>query len=170
MQPGPSKPGTISQTAWHCSAIPTQKEGLMSFKKTLSAPNHYVSGDLALLLIRVVAGLAFALHGWPKIQKPMTWMGPDGFAPGIFQALAAVSEFGGGLAWILGFLTPIASLGIACTMAVAFYMHAFMRGDPFVSTGGSSYELAAIYFCIAVLLMAVGPGRFSVDRQVFGRR
>ena len=92
------------------------------------------------------------------------------FAPGFFQALAAVSEFGGGLAWILGLLTPLASLGIASTMVVAVAMHAIMRGDPFVSSSGPSYELAVLYFCIAVLLIAVGPGRFSLDRRIFGRR
>jgi putative oxidoreductase len=105
----------------------------MSIKRFFSAPKHSTSADVALLLIRVVAGLAFTLHGWSKIQHPFGWMGPEGFAPGVFQALAAVSEFGGGLAWMLGLLTPVASLGIACTMAVAFSFHAFMRGDPFVS-------------------------------------
>jgi len=98
-------------------------------------------------------------------------MGPEGFAPPVFQALAAVSEFGGGLAWILGLVTPLACLGIASTMAVAFSFHTFMRGDPFVSkTGGPSSELAAVYFCIALLLIALGPGRFSLDRRLFGPR
>ena len=98
-------------------------------------------------------------------------MGPDASIPGVFQFLAAISEFGGGIAWILGLLIPLASFGIACTMAVAFSTHAFVRGDPFVSmTGGLASEPAAVYFCIAVLLIAVGPGRFSLDSQFFGRR
>jgi putative oxidoreductase len=130
-----------------------------------------VSVDFSLLVIRLVAGVAFMIHGWGKIQSPFGWMGPDGFAPGVFQALAALSEFGGGLAWILGLLTPLASLGIASTMAVAFYFHAIMQGDPFVSKGGGpSFELAALYFCVAVLLFAIGPGRLSLDRLLFGRR
>ncbi len=125
--------------------------------------------DAALLLLRVVAGLAFMFHGWPKIQNPSGWMGPDGFAPGLLQALAALSEFGGGLAWILGLLTPLASIGIAATMAVAVFTHAFLRGDPFVALGGGpAYEPAAIFFCIALLLIALGPGRFSLDRKLFG--
>jgi putative oxidoreductase len=143
----------------------------MSIQKLLSVHHLSVSADIALLLLRVVAGLAFMLHGWSKIQNPSGWMGPDALAPGIFQALAALSEFGGGLAWILGLLTPLASLGIAATMSVAFWLHAVLRGDPFVAVGGGgSYELAALYLCIALLLLAVGPGRLSLDRALFGRR
>ena len=127
--------------------------------------------DIALLLLRVTAGLAFVIHGWPKIQNPFGWMGPEGFAPGVLQALAALSEFGGGLAWVFGLLTRLASLGVASTMVVAFSTHAFLRGDPFVSkTGGPSFELAAVYLCIALLLIALGPGRISLDRKVFGPR
>jgi len=143
----------------------------MRITRVFSVPDHSSFADLALLFLRVVAGVAFMLHGWGKIQNPFAWMGPDGFAPGILQALAAVSEFGGGLAWILGLLTPLASLGIASTMAVAFSFHAVVRGDPFVSmTGGPSFELAAVYFCIALLLIAAGPGRVSLDRSLFGPR
>ncbi len=141
----------------------------MNLRAYLKAPHLPPPADGALLLIRLVAGLAFVCHGWGKIQNPFGWMGPDAFAPGLFQSLAALSEFGGGLAWILGLLTPIASLGIGCTMAVAVCMHAFLRGDPFVSAGGASYELAAVYLCLSILLIAAGPGRFSLDANIFGR-
>ncbi|HYG74687.1 MAG TPA: DoxX family protein [Planctomycetota bacterium] len=118
-----------------------------------------------LLLLRLVAGVAFMLHGWGKIQNPMGWMGPNASVPGIFQALAAISEFGGGLAWVLGLLTPLACLGLLATMAVAAFTH-ISKGDPFV--GG--YELATVYFAIAFLLLMAGPGRFSLDSILFGSR
>lgn len=142
----------------------------MNIKGLFSVPSHSTFAHVALLVIRVTAGAAFMMHGWTKIRNPFGWMGPDGFAPGVFQALAAVSEFGGGLAWIVGVATPLACLGIASTMAVAFSFHTFMRGDPFVSMAGASSELATIYFCIALLLLAMGPGRFSLDRKLFGSR
>jgi putative oxidoreductase len=143
----------------------------MNVKRFFTVSGHSTFVDMALLLIRVVAGLAFTMHGWGKIQSPFGWMGPEAVVPGVFQALAAISEFGGGLAWILGVLTRLASLGIACTMAVAFSFHTFVQGDPFVSmTGGPASELAAVYFCIALLLIAMGPGRFSLDRKLFGPR
>jgi putative oxidoreductase len=136
--------------------------------KPLRQPARVSAG---LLLLRVVAGAAFLYHGYGKIQNPFGWMGPDAGFPGIFQALAAVSEFGGGLAWMLGLLTPLASCGLACTMTVAVWMHAAVLHDPFVALqGGRSYELASVYLCVAVLLLLAGPGRFSVDRVAFGEK
>ncbi len=125
-----------------------------------------------LLILRLVAGLAFMFHGYGKIQNPTGWMGPNATIPGILQALAAVSEFGGGLGWILGLLTPLASFGLVCTMAVAAYTHAFVLHDPFVAKGpgSGSYELASAYFCVAILLLLAGPGRFSLDRVLFGEK
>jgi putative oxidoreductase len=141
-------------------------------KRYFSVPAHSTFGDLSLLLLRLVAGAAFMMHGWGKIQHPFNWMGPDAPVPGILQALAAISEFGGGLAWILGLLVPLASLGIACTMAFATFFHAVQQKDPFVASGPgmASYELAALYLCIALVLIGIGPGRYSLDRQIFNSR
>lgn len=125
----------------------------------------------ALLLLRLVCGVAFVLHGWGKIQNPFGWMGPDAQVPAIFQFLAALSEFGGGVAWILGLLTTLASFGMACTMAVAVVLHRFIMGDPFVNmTGGSSYELALVFFSVSVLFLLAGPGKLSLDAKIFGER
>jgi putative oxidoreductase len=143
----------------------------VDIKRIFATPEHPAIASIALLLLRVTAGAAFVLHGWGKIKDPFNWMGPDAFAPGPFQALAALAEFGGGVAWVLGLLTPLASLGIACTMAVAVYFHAILRGDPFVSmTGELAFEPAAVYFFMALLFLVLGPGRFSADRALFGRR
>lgn len=126
--------------------------------------------SMALLLLRLVVGIAFLYHGWGKIQTPFSWMPPDAPIPGFFQFLAAISEFGGGLALLLGLLTRLAMLGMGFTMLVATATHKFMMNDPFVATekGGGSYELALVYFSIAVLFLVVGPGKFSLDAKIFG--
>ncbi|WP_295769428.1 DoxX family protein [uncultured Mucilaginibacter sp.] len=140
-------------------------------KRFFAPYNLPASLDFALLLLRFSCGIAFIMHGWGKIQSPMSWMGPDSFIPPVFQALAAISEFGGGIALVLGLATRLAALGIMITMAVAVYVHAVMGGDPFVSaTGGKSYELAANYLCIALVFLAAGAGRFSLDKLIFGDR
>ncbi|MCI0524569.1 MAG: DoxX family protein [Acidobacteria bacterium] len=128
-------------------------------------------GALGLLIVRVIFGLGIMQHGWSKIQKPFTWMGPDSPVPGFLQALAALSEFGGGIALILGLLTPIAMFGLACTMLTAILMVHVKAGDPFVARGGGrSYELAALYLGFAVMMILTGPGKLSIDARLFGRR
>jgi putative oxidoreductase len=131
-------------------------------------------GAAALLLVRLVMGAAFILHGWPKIQNPLGWMNAMGGqgVPSFLQALAALAEFGGGIALVLGLLTPIAALGIVCQMLGALLLVHFPKGDPFVASapGASSYELALVYLAAAVLLIALGPGRWSLDASLFGER
>ena len=130
-------------------------------------------GALGLLLVRLIAGAGLMMHGWAKLQSPagpMGWMGPEAPVPGFLQALAVLSEFGGGLALILGLLTPIAAFGILCTMAFAIFGYHMRQGDPFVSTtGGPSYELASLYLGGALLMLFTGPGRLSLDALLFGR-
>lgn len=126
-------------------------------------------GSVGLLVLRLVMGAAFVLHGWPKIQSPFGWMGPEAPFPGILIALAAVAEFGGGIALILGLLTRLASLGIISTMVVAIGMVHVPQGHPFVSPGGASWELAAVYLACAILFLLLGPGILSLDAVLFGR-
>ena len=147
----------------------------MNFLNRLFAPFIGGPGAIGLLVLRVVAGSALMLHGLPKIKNPFGWMdfrGPSG-VPGIFQFLAAFSEFFGGLALIVGLLTPIAALGIAFTMIVAAFKAHISQGDPFVNPPGrqgGSWEPAAGYFAIALLLMLAGPGALSLDALLFGKK
>lgn len=128
---------------------------------------------LALLILRLVAGTAMALHGYDKIfgenQGLTTWGSKMGIPPAL-QACAALAEFGGGIAWALGALMPVASLGLIITMAVATYTMAVKFHAPFVGgPGGASAEAAAGYLAISILFLLVGPGRLSVDSLLFGR-
>src|SRR3954454_3640064 len=110
-------------------------------------------GAVGLLVLRLVAGTAMMFHGWPKIQHATSWMGPKAPVPGVFQALAALSEFGGGLALIVGLLTPLAARGIACTMIVALAMVHLPHGDPFVGGPGKpSFEPAAGYLATMIMM------------------
>ena len=128
------------------------------------------SAAAGLLILRLIAGAGLMQHGWPKIQHAFNWMPPEAPVPGIFQALAALAEFGGGLALIVGLLTPLAALGIAFTMLAAIGMVHLSAGHPFVNaSGGPSHELAAVYLATALLLLLAGPGRYSLDALLFRR-
>jgi putative oxidoreductase len=125
-------------------------------------------GSAGLLLLRLAMGVAFVFHGWPKIQNPMGWMGAEATVPAFLQTLAAVAEFGGGMALVVGLLTRLASLGIATNMIVALCMVHLPMGHPFVGKpGGPSFELAAVYLACAVLFLLLGPGRWSLDALLF---
>lgn len=144
------------------------QSGVLLLKKLLfgsaAVSTHDSKASVALLLLRLAAGIGMCLHGFGKIQAPFDWMGPDAPVPGILQFLAALSEFVGGIAWIIGLLTPLASLGMAITMVVATFVHV-SKGDPFVQ----GYELALLYLCISIIFMILGPGKFAVD-PIIGRK
>jgi putative oxidoreductase len=124
--------------------------------------------SLGLLVLRLVVGTAFILHGWPKIQNPMHWMG-DKVSP-VLQLAAALAEFGGGIALILGFLTPLAAAALTINMIFALVLVHFPQHQPFVGKGpGGSFELPLVYLAIMVALLGTGPGAYSVDALVFGR-
>ncbi len=122
--------------------------------------------SLGLLVLRLVVGTAFILHGLPKIQNPMHWMG-NKVSP-ILQLAAAVAEFGGGIALLVGFLTPIAAGLIAVDMIFALALVHLPRGDKFVNPAGGSFELPLVYLALMIGLIATGPGRYSLDMLFWG--
>ena len=115
-----------------------------------------------LLLLRFIIGLAFIFHGWTKIQHPMSWMGQYAFAPPWLQAIVAIVEFGGGIALILGLLTPLVAVAIFVDMAVAILKVHIPSGGQFVG-GRMSFEIPLFYLVSMVVLLLTGPGQYSLD-------
>jgi len=132
-----------------------------------------VPESVGLLLVRLVVGVAFILHGWPKIKQPFSWMegmGASVTPPGFLQAVGAFIEVGGGLLLILGLLTPLAALALALQMIAALSLVHWPAGDPFVAPGKSNYELPLVYLVLFILMMTIGAGGVSLDELFFGRR
>ena len=131
-----------------------------------SSPRLGQRADLAQLALRLVLGVAFVLHGYAKIQHPFTWM--SSFVPGtpaLLQAIAAFAEFGGGIALVVGFATPLFAFLIACNMLVAIFVVLIPHGAVFVSNDPAkpSIELALVYLVCAVTLVLIGAGAYSID-------
>lgn len=127
--------------------------------------------DLGLLLLRVITGIVFAMHGGQKLFVH----GFDGVAgafgqmgaplPGITGPLVALTEFFGGLALIAGLLTRLAGLGISAVMIGALLLVHLPAGF-FLPNG---YEFVITLLGVALTLVVTGAGRYSVD-GVLARR
>src|SRR5699024_9224554 len=80
-------------------------------------------------------------------------------------AIVAGVELAAGVALIAGILTPLAGILLGVDMVGAFYfVHA--TNGPFVAENG--WELVVALGVGALLIAAVGAGRFSVDRVLGG--
>jgi putative oxidoreductase len=125
-----------------------------------------------LLLIRLVVGGTMFSHGAQKLfgwfggggpQGTAGFMGKLGFrAPLLMAVLAGLGEVGG-LAFAVGFVTPLAALGIAVVMINAITLVHWSNGF-FNGSGGIEFPLTLL--TIAVAVAATGPGRFSLDRAL----
>jgi putative oxidoreductase len=126
---------------------------------------------LAFTVLRVVVGGTLAIHGFQKAADPAAFtqrLQQMGFPlPEVSTYLAIAGELLGGLGLLVGFLTPVAALGIAATMFVAA-MVVNLKNGFFVFDGGFEYPL--VLFFVALYYMAVGPGPYSLDAMLRAAR
>ncbi len=115
--------------------------------------------SLLILLIRVVFGVLFMIHGVDKMMNFNTLVEgyPSVFGFGSYMTLmvAIFCEFCCSLFLIAGLLDRLITLPMIVAMGVAFFdIH-----DAILPEG----ELALIYFIVFIILFLVGPGRYSLD-------
>lgn len=124
--------------------------------------------DLGLLVIRLVLGITYAIHGVTKFMAGTPVLEKLGGAlqvfgisafPVFFGGLAALCEMLGGCLIFLGYKFRFAAFAIFLVMAVAFYSH-FAASDPF-----NSYAWALEMSAVFLGLIFIGPGRYSIDKD-----
>jgi putative oxidoreductase len=143
-----------------------------------SVTMQHISNELsiALVLLRSILGVVFFMHG---AQKVLGWFGGYGLknTVGYFKSTlhipsplgyaAAIAEFLGSIALLFGLFTQAAALGILITMIVAtlkvhapsgFFLNA--TNDP---KRGNGYEYSLTLAVIALVLVILGGGSFSLD-------
>jgi putative oxidoreductase len=130
-----------------------------------TAPPNRTLLDTSLLVMRIIVGIIFAVHG---SQKMWGWFGGNGLQAtvemlgvGPVGYLVAIGEFFGGVGLILGFLSRFSAASLVVIMLGAIQMVHGKNGF-LMSSGGFEYNLALIGLLIPILLL--GPGQFAVGR------
>src|SRR5437660_1796027 len=129
--------------------------------------------NFGLLILRLVAGGLLAGHGAQKLfgwfgghglKGTAGWLESMGLRPGKPWALmAGLSEFGGGMLTLLGFLNPLGALGIIGSMGMATTKVHW--GKPIWVTSGGA-ELPLTNSAIALAIGLAGPGDLSLDKAL----
>ena len=137
-----------------------------------NATNYSRRVDTGLLILRIVIGIVFLMHGGQKLFV-FGFSGVSGAfgqmgipMPGITGPLAAIVEFLAGGALVIGLLTRLAALGLAIDMAGALLM-VHLKGGFFLPNG---YEFALTLLGANIAIAIAGAGYYSLDRIIAERR
>ncbi len=123
-----------------------------------------MTNDSAKLLLRLTLGILLLFHGWSKVT------GGIDFIVGVLQS----NSLPGGLAYLVYvgevlaplFLLAGAYTRVAAALVIGNMVFALMlvhTGDFFAlnGTGGWAIELQVFYLMSAVVILILGPGKYS---------
>jgi putative oxidoreductase len=137
----------------------------MAILSRRAADNRDGGIDAALLILRLVLGLLFLLHGISKLPPPPTalvGMLAQHNLPTLLAYGAYIGEIVAPILLIVGVWTRLAAVLIIVNMIFAVLLahtgQLFSVGE----SGGYALELQAMYLFTAVALALTGAGRFSV--------
>lgn len=128
--------------------------------------------DLALAVLRIVAGVIFIAHGGQKLFSfglPGVTAGFAGMGiplASVTAPLVAILEFAGGIALVAGLITRLVALGFALEMLGAILL-VHLKGGFFLPKG---FEFAFSMLGPSAALVLAGAGAFSLDHLLAARR
>jgi putative oxidoreductase len=151
-------------------------EGAMRIAQLLLQTDSGVVG----FILRITLAVVMFPHG---AQKVLGWFGGHGFRgtmkyftdsgiPAVFALLAIAAEFLGPLGLAVGLLTRVAAFGIACVMLVAIFTvwpNGFFM-NWYGNQKGEGFEYHLLALGIAIALVIVGAGAWSLDGALVGPR
>ena len=128
--------------------------------------------NLALLVLRCGIGAVMLAHGLNhiygggKIAGTAGWFQSLGMRPGKVHAwLASLTEIAGGIALVLGLLTPLGGAAVVGVMVVAWITN--HRGNGFfIFRPGEGWEYVMTLTLVGFAIAVVGPGEWSLDEAL----
>ncbi|WP_339146804.1 MULTISPECIES: DoxX family protein [unclassified Sutcliffiella] len=124
--------------------------------------------EIGTLILRVVLGLTFFVHGLAKfqggIENTVGWFDSIGL-PGFFAYGVALLEIIGGIALVLGLFSRVVSGLIALLMVGAILKVKFAVG--FLGNGQmAGYELDLAFLAMALFIVMNGSKAFALDQVI----
>ncbi|WP_134700879.1 DoxX family protein [Ammoniphilus sp. YIM 78166] len=126
--------------------------------------------EWSLLILRVVLGVTFLIHGVAKFQMGLGnvagWFDSIGIM-GFLGYVVSFIELLGGIALVLGFGTRIVSALIAFVLLGAIFTVKLSVG--FMGDGQmAGYELDLALLAMAVVLTMSGSQLYALENRIFG--
>jgi putative oxidoreductase len=129
--------------------------------------------NLALLGLRVTAGVVMFAHGWNHLARMRegpgvsNWFASLGLHPGPAHAwLVTVTELAAGPALVFGLLTPLGAAAVTGVAAVAWVTNHRNAGFFVFKRPTEGWEYVMVLTVLGLALGALGPGEWSLDNAL----
>jgi putative oxidoreductase len=129
--------------------------------------------NLALLGLRVAAGVVMFAHGWNHLARMRegpgvsNWFASLGLHPGPAHAwLVTVTELAAGPLLVFGLLTPLGAAAVTGVAAVAWVTNHRNAGFFVFKRPTEGWEYVMVLTVLGLALGALGPGEWSLDNAL----
>jgi putative oxidoreductase len=124
--------------------------------------------NLALLIIRIAAGVVFLYHGSAILFGVFSGPGPQRFAafmhaPTIVGYLVGLAQLASGIAILTGLLIRVGAVCVIIVMLGAIFLVHLPHGFD-ISKNGYEYALTQVFVALALLI--TGAGSYSLASRL----